>query len=98
MDRNSQLDARRLNIIRQITEIENEDMLGNIEEYIARNRKNLHESARNYPYAPSKEELHSIIEQVLEDDRNGLFVDGEEHHRKMRLMIEELTKKQNNAI
>jgi len=98
MNRNIPLDTRRLNLIRQISEIENEETLRSIESFIARRRADLEESLRNYPFAPSKEELHAIIEQVLEEDRLGLFTDGEEAEREMQLYMEEALRQENDAL
>ena len=91
MDTNKQkdLDARRFNLIRRISEIENEELLEKIEMAV------IHESEAfsipaNYPFAPSKEKLHSIIEQVLEDDRNGLMMDFDDAEREIMEYIDSL--------
>lgn len=77
MNKRTELDARRFKLIQAITEMDDECMIENLELYLT---KQLNRSlpGKNYPFAPSNEELHRIIEQVLEDDRNGLFTDGEE--------------------
>jgi hypothetical protein len=95
MNRNSQLDSRRLNLIRQITEIEDETLLDGIEDFLIHQKERQIKSHINYPYAPTKKELHSIIEQVLEDDENGLFMDGEEFDRQMNLKMEQLLSLEN---
>jgi len=60
--------------------MENEELLDKIEQMILV-ENNPSSYPKDYPFAPSKEKLHSIIEQVLEDDRNGLMLDGEEVER-----------------
>jgi len=77
----AKLDALRLKLIRNISEIEDEEVLSTISHYIATMKS---PSARNYPYAPSKEELHRIIEEVLEDERNGKFITLEELREEMK--------------
>ncbi len=92
MSRRTELDARRFEIIRRITEIEDIELLNGIDQFIDINSVR-HTAPDNYPYAPSKDELRSIIEQVLEDDRNGLFMDGEEADRELELYMEEVDRK-----
>jgi hypothetical protein len=77
----AELNAYRLKLIRNISEIEDEEILKTIGEYIATMQC---PSSADYPYAPTKEELHRIIEQVLEDDRNGLFITMEELEEDMK--------------
>ncbi len=77
----AELDAIRLKLIRNISEIEDEEVLRNIGNYLAMVKC---PSAADYPYAPTKEELHSIIEEVLEDDRNGKFITIEELTEEMK--------------
>lgn len=77
----AKLDALRLKLIRNISEIEDEEVLSTISHYISTMKT---PSARDYPYAPSKEELHRIIEEVLEDDRNGKFITLEELEEEMK--------------
>jgi hypothetical protein len=71
----AELEDYRLKLIRNINEIEDEEILKTIGEYIAVMQC---PSSADYPYAPTKEELYGIIEQVLEDDRNGRFYTLEE--------------------
>ena len=83
----NELNARRLNLIRRISEMENEELLDKIEQMIT-HENSFSSFPEDYPFAPSKEKLHSIIEQVLEDDRNGLMIDGEEVEREIRALID----------
>jgi len=69
--------------------MENEELLDKIEQIILV-ENDFSSYPKDYPFAPSKEKLHSIIEQVLEDDRNGLMFDGEEVEREIRAYIESL--------
>ncbi len=78
----AELDAIKLKLIRNISEIEDEEILQNIGNYLAAVKC---PQVADYPFAPSKEELHSIIEQVLEDDRNGKFITMEELMEEMKL-------------
>lgn len=93
MSRRTELDARRFEIIRRITEIEDIELLNGIDQFIDIKSVGRTAVTDNYPYAPSKDELRSIIEQVLEDDRNGLFVDGEEEDREFELFMDEVDRK-----
>lgn len=77
----AELDAYRNKLIRNICDIEDEEILKTIGEYIASVKC---PTAADYPFAPSKEELHSIIEEVLEDDRNGRFITMEELEEEMK--------------
>ena len=38
----------------------------------------------NYPYTPTEEQLKKIAAKAIEDDKNGLFIDGEEFFAKLR--------------
>ncbi|NDV81639.1 hypothetical protein [Bacteroides sp. 51] len=79
----AELEALRHKLIRNINEIEDEEVLQNIGEYLASVKC---PTTADYPFAPSKEELHSIIEQVLEDDRNGRFYTSEEVFGKLGIL------------
>lgn len=78
----AELDAYRNKLIRNICDIEDEEILKTIGEYIASVKC---PTTADYPFAPSKEELHSIIEQVLEDDRNERFITLDEYKRKTKV-------------
>ena len=92
MNQRTKLDARRFEIIRRITEIEDIELLNSIDQFIDINSVP-YAAPEDYPYAPNKDELRSIIEQVLEDDRNGLFMDGEEADREFELYKQKLKDK-----
>lgn len=92
MNQRAELDARRFEIIRRITEIQDMELLNSIDQFIDINSVP-YTTSGDYPYAPSKDELRSIIEQVLEDDRNGLFMDGEEADRELEVYMEEVDRK-----
>ena len=85
----NELDTRRMNLIRCISEIENEELLDKIEQVITR-ENSFSSFPEDYPFAPSKEKLHSIIEQVLEDDRNGLFTSAEDFKMEMKEFLDSL--------
>lgn len=89
MDRKTELDARRFNLIRRITEIEDEELLESIEYFIAM-KSEVNVNHVNYPYAPTRNELRSIIEEVLEQDRNGEFIDGEVFEREFALYMDQV--------
>lgn len=78
------LNRRRSDLIKLITEIEDEDLLISIEDQIFEYKEDKEVSMESIPKLlqfPSKEKLHGLIEQVLEDDRNGRMIDGEDFFR-----------------
>lgn len=81
------LQRRRADLIKQINEITDEDFLISLEDSIYAYQEDSYSSnAVTMPEIlcfPSKEKLHSMINQVLEDDRNGRMLDGEEMFRQL---------------
>lgn len=78
------LHRRRADLIRQINEIEDEELLVSLEDQIFAYNEERATDARPIPDIlrfPSTEKLHAMIDQVLEDDRNGRMIDGDEFFR-----------------
>ncbi|NDV58397.1 hypothetical protein [Bacteroides sp. 519] len=48
----------------------------------------------NYPYAPNEEQLKKIAAKAIEDDKNGLFIDGPTYAKQLRARIEARRKKE----
>jgi|GEM_PF-1847468 len=75
----AELQARKAKLIEYIQEeVYNEEILSRFETVVTELEGGFPSDnfPENYPFAPSPEELKKRIEQVLEDDRNGLFIDG----------------------
>ncbi|WP_455621328.1 hypothetical protein [Parabacteroides sp.] len=82
------LDRRRSDLIKLISEIDDEDLLISIEDQIFEYKEDK-ESSSVPPIPeilcfPAKAKLHQMIEQVLEDDRTGKMIDGEEFFKRFR--------------
>ncbi|WP_455621326.1 hypothetical protein [Parabacteroides sp.] len=79
------IQRRRADLIKQINEIDDEELLISLEDQIFEYKED-RTSGIPIPEIlrfPSKEKLHGMIEQVLEDDRNGRMIDGEEMFRQL---------------
>lgn len=74
------INRRREDLIKQINEIEDEDLLISLEDKIFAYQQGEREvvSAPESLRIHSVEHFHSLIEQVLEDDRNGRMIDADE--------------------
>lgn len=75
----AELQARKAKLIEYIQEeVYNEETLSRFESVAIELKGGFHSDnfPEDYPFAPSPDELKKKIEQVLEDDRNELFVDG----------------------
>ena len=81
------LNRRREDLIKRIREIDDEDLLISLEDKIYDYQEG--NSAMPIPgilrEPDTVEGLRSLIDQVLEEDRKGMFVDGEEFLREMDL-------------
>lgn len=83
----AELQARKAELIRYIEdEVYNEQQLASFEAIVMELEGGMPRGnyPENYPFAPSKDGLKKIIEQVLEDDRMGLFITDEELTEEMK--------------
>lgn len=79
------INRRREDLIKQISQIEDEELLINLEDQIFAYRQGAQE-ALSSPESfkiRSVEHFRSLIDQVLEDDRNGRMLDADEFFAEM---------------
>lgn len=78
------IDRHREDLIKQINQIEDEDLLISLEDKIfAYQQRYQSLSSPKSFQIHSVEQFRSMIEQVLEDDRNGRMIDGDEFFAEM---------------
>lgn len=78
------INRRREDLIKQISQIEDEDLLISLEDKIfAYQQGGESLSSPKSFQIHSVEQFRSMIEQVLEDDRNGRMIDGDEFFAEM---------------
>lgn len=85
MERN-EFENRKQELIHYINTIEDEETLEQLEEFF-QYKKSMH-FPEDYPVTPTREGLRNIINQVLEDDRKGLFISDEEFKKEMETWFE----------
>lgn len=79
---NKELDNKKVELAELImNEINNEDALDLLKQYA---KELIAQGNFHLPHISSDEELRSIIDQVLEDDKNGLFIDDEDLIKEMK--------------
>ncbi|MDD2952914.1 MAG: hypothetical protein PHC95_07100 [Parabacteroides sp.] len=79
---NKELDNKKAELAELImNDINNEDALDLLKQYA---KELIAQGNFHLPHISSDEELRSIIDQVLEDDKNGLFIDDEDLIKEMR--------------
>ena len=84
--RDADIDARRQAIINRLNRIEDEHILDSIEECLCYWEQ---ENKLALLHVSSKSELCSMIDQVLEDDREGRMTDIENFYQEMDLWLKE---------
>lgn len=79
------INRRREDLIKQISEIEDEELLISLEDQIFAYQQGNQEplSSPESLHIHSVEHFRSLIDQVLEDDRNGRMIDGDEFFAEM---------------
>lgn len=78
------INRRREDLIKQINQIEDEELLISLEDNIfAYQQRYQSLSSPKSFQIHSVEQFRSMIEQVLEDDRNGRMIDGDEFFAEM---------------
>lgn len=79
------INRRREDLIKQISEIEDEELLISLEDQIFayRQEPGAQLSSPESFQIRSVEHFRSLIDQVLEDDRNGRMIDGDEFFAEM---------------
>lgn len=79
---NKELDNKKVELAELImNDINNEDALDLLKQYA---KELIAQGNFHLPHISSDEELRSIIDQVLEDDKNGLFIDDEDLIKEMK--------------
>ena len=79
------INRRREDLIKQISQIEDEELLISLEDQIFAYQQGDREplSSPESFQVRSAEHFRSLIDQVLEDDRNGRMIDGDEFFAEM---------------
>ncbi|RHU27099.1 hypothetical protein DXD68_10650 [Parabacteroides sp. TM07-1AC] len=80
------INRRREDLIKQISQIEDEELLISLEDqifaYQQQGDRELLSSPESFQIR-SAEHFRSLIDQVLDDDRNGRMIDGDEFFAEM---------------
>ena len=80
------INRRREDLIKQISQIEDEELLISLEDQIFAYQQRGDREPLSSPESfqiRSAEHFRSLIDQVLEDDRNGRMIDGDEFFAEM---------------
>lgn len=79
------INRRREDLIKQISQIEDEELLITLEDQLSsyQQGQRMQFSSPESLKIHSVEHFRSLIDQVLEDDRNGRMIDGDEFFAEM---------------